>query len=72
MVPQQAVDMAALENIVLRAGRMIDSVPELAEVDLNPVIARPDGAYVVDSRARITAFDEPPVQPIRRLDRPGH
>lgn len=65
------VDLDALEDLVLRVGRLADSVPELAELDLNPVIARPDGAFIVDARARLAPSHHPLVQPIRRLDRPG-
>ncbi|MFA9563616.1 MAG: GNAT family N-acetyltransferase [Acidimicrobiales bacterium] len=64
-------DMEALEDLVLRVGRLADTVPELAELDLNPVIARPDGAFVVDARARLERSTGPQVQPIRRLDRPA-
>ena len=66
----EAVDIEALEDLVLRVGRLADTVPELAELDLNPVIARPDGAFVVDARARLEPTGAPLVQPIRRLDRP--
>jgi len=65
----EPVDVAALEELVLRISKLADSLPELAELDLNPVIARPDGAFVVDARARLTPIHEPPTQPIRRLDR---
>jgi acetyl coenzyme A synthetase (ADP forming)-like protein len=67
----EPVDLAALEDIVLRLGRMADSLPELAELDLNPVIARPDGTFIVDARARLEPSREPLVQPIRHLDRPA-
>jgi acetyl coenzyme A synthetase (ADP forming)-like protein len=64
------VDMEALEDLALRVGRLVDAVPELAELDLNPVIARPDSVSVVDCRARLQPLDRPLIQPIRRLDRP--
>jgi hypothetical protein len=32
---------------------MVDSHPEILEMDLNPVIAGPEGAVAVDSRIRI-------------------
>ena len=61
-----AVDTAALTDILLRVSRLADDIPELAELDLNPVIARPDGAQAVDARIRIS-----PAQPqdpfLRRL-----
>ena len=49
----QAVDTAALTELLLRVSRLSDDLPEVAELDLNPVIARPDGAHVVDVRIRI-------------------
>jgi hypothetical protein len=34
-------------------SRLADDLPQVAELDLNPVISRPDGAHVVDVRIRI-------------------
>jgi acyl-CoA synthetase (NDP forming) len=48
-----AADLAALQDILLRVSRLADDLPQVAELDLNPVIARPDGAHVVDTRARV-------------------
>jgi acyl-CoA synthetase (NDP forming)/GNAT superfamily N-acetyltransferase len=48
-----AVDTAGLARLLLRVSRLADDVPELAELDLNPVIARPDGVYPVDVRVRL-------------------
>jgi acyl-CoA synthetase (NDP forming) len=48
-----AVDTAALADLLLRVSRLADDLPEMAELDLNPVIARPDGAHAVDTRIRI-------------------
>jgi ATP-grasp domain len=38
-----AVDVAAVEDLLLRVGRLAEDLPEVAELDLNPVIARADG-----------------------------
>ncbi len=46
--------MAALTDVLLQVSRLAGDLPELAELDLNPVIARPDGAVAVDARARLT------------------
>jgi acyl-CoA synthetase (NDP forming)/GNAT superfamily N-acetyltransferase len=46
-------DLAALQDILLRVSRLADDLPQVAELDLNPVIARPDGAHVVDARVRL-------------------
>ncbi len=48
-----AVDSAALADLLLRVSRLADDLPEIAELDLNPVIARPDGVHIVDVRIRI-------------------
>ena len=39
-----AADLAALRDVLLRVSRLTDDLPEIAELDLNPVIARADGA----------------------------
>jgi len=48
-----AVDTAALAGVLLRVSRLADDLPGVAELDLNPVIARPDGIYPVDVRVRV-------------------
>jgi acyl-CoA synthetase (NDP forming)/GNAT superfamily N-acetyltransferase len=48
-----AVDLAALRDVLLRVSRLSDDLPEIAELDLNPVIARPDSAAAVDARIRV-------------------
>src|SRR5258708_2981519 len=48
-----AADLAALQDILMRVSRLADDLPQVAELDLNPVIARPDGAHVVDTRVRL-------------------
>jgi len=50
-----AADLAALSDVLLRVSRLADDLPEVAELDLNPVIARPDGAFAVDARVRVTS-----------------
>ncbi len=50
-----AADLPALTDMLLRISRLADDLPEVAELDLNPVIARPDGVFAVDARVRLTA-----------------
>jgi len=47
------LDARAVDEISLRLGRLAAEVPEIAELDLNPVIAHSDGALVVDVRVRV-------------------
>jgi acyl-CoA synthetase (NDP forming) len=49
---QAAVD-ATLRDVLLRVSRLTDDLPEITELELNPVIARPDGAIVADVRIRV-------------------
>jgi acyl-CoA synthetase (NDP forming)/GNAT superfamily N-acetyltransferase len=61
-----AADLRALRDLLLRVSRLADDLPEVTDLDLNPVIARPDGAFVVDARIRVTPYQ--PQDPfLRRL-----
>jgi len=48
-----AADVGALTDLVHRLGRLAEDFPELAELDLNPVIARADSCVAVDARVRL-------------------
>jgi acyl-CoA synthetase (NDP forming)/GNAT superfamily N-acetyltransferase len=61
-----AVDLAALRDMLLRVSRMADDLPQIAELELSPVIARADGVQAVDGRIRIQAA-EPVDAHLRRL-----
>ena len=39
-------DTAALADALLRVSRLADDLPEVSELDLDPVVARPDGVLV--------------------------
>ena len=49
-------DVDAVEDVLLRVARFADEVPQLAEMDLNPLIASPSGAVAVDVRIRSGAL----------------
>lgn len=53
------VDLDAVVDLVVRLGRLAEDLPEVAEADCNPVIARPDGALVVDARLRVLPLAAP-------------
>ena len=52
-----AADLAALRDLLLRVSRMADDLPQIAELELSPVFARPDGVQAVDARIRLQAAE---------------
>jgi len=65
---QPPADVAALRDALLRISRLADDLPQVAELDLNPVIARSDGVTAVDARIRVTSHG--PADPfLRQLPR---
>jgi acetyltransferase len=46
-----AVDMQALESVLLRVSEMVCELPQLEEFEINPLIADESGAVAVDARA---------------------
>jgi acyl-CoA synthetase (NDP forming) len=65
------VDTAALENLLLRLGRLAEDFPEVAELDLNPVLAGPDGVVAVDAKLRLAPVGAEPDPLLRRLSAAG-
>ena len=60
-------DVPAVEELLLRVSALVEAHPEIAEMDLNPVMAGPDGAVVVDARIRVeTAAPAAPISARRR------
>ncbi|MGH3375299.1 MAG: GNAT family N-acetyltransferase [Actinoallomurus sp.] len=62
----EPVDTAALEDLLLRASRLADDLPEVARLDLDPVLAGPAGAFVRGARLRL-AGPVRPAEDARRL-----
>ncbi len=50
-----AADIEAIEEMLLRLSRLVEEVPEIAELDLNPVFALPpgQGCVIADARIRV-------------------
>jgi len=59
----------ALEDLLLRVARLAEDVPELVELDLNPIIVSATGVAAVDGRARLSPTGATPE--IRALRPPG-
>jgi acetyl coenzyme A synthetase (ADP forming)-like protein len=56
------VDVAALEDVILRVSALVDHHPSIAEMDCNPVMVLSHGALVVDARVRVQ--QAPPIKPL--------
>jgi len=50
-------DLTSLKEMLLRVSTMADDLPQIAELDLSPVVARPDGALAVNGRIRVQAAE---------------
>jgi len=46
-------DVGALEDVLLRVSSLVEAHPTIAEMDLNPLIARSSGVVAVDARIRL-------------------
>ena len=53
-------DIQALEDALLRVSALAEDLPQVAEVDLNPIRVHPAGAAIVDARVRVKPFEPPP------------
>ncbi|MFC4536051.1 GNAT family N-acetyltransferase [Sphaerisporangium dianthi] len=62
-----AVDVEELEANIIGVGRLMDDIPEIAELDLDPVIVMPSGAVAVDVRVRLASASPLPSPYRRRL-----
>ncbi|MDX6491120.1 MAG: hypothetical protein QOD43_1365, partial [Gaiellaceae bacterium] len=56
-----AADAGALVDLLHRLSLLAQDFPEVAELDLNPVIALPNGCVAVDARVRLAV---PTLRPV--------
>jgi acetyl coenzyme A synthetase (ADP forming)-like protein len=61
------VDTDGLADILLRLSVLGQQLPELVELDVNPIIAGPDGTAVVDWRMRVAPATAAAESDLRRL-----
>ena len=52
-----AVDLDAVCDVLIALSQMLADVPELAELDINPLLADADGVIALDARLRIAPTD---------------
>jgi len=63
------VDLEALERVLLRVSEMVCELPQLREMDINPIIVDENGAVAVDARIVIDSASQ---SRSGRADRYGH
>jgi hypothetical protein len=59
-------DRTGLEQALLRVASLIEEVPEVGAVTLNPLIVRDGSVVVTQARATIAALERDPHPPVRR------
>ena len=52
---QPGIDEAALVDVIQRISQLAVDHPEIAELEINPLLAFPSGAVTVDMRVRVGA-----------------
>ena len=53
-----AADLDAIVSVLMQVSQMVADLPELAELDINPLLADSAGAIVLDARVRVTIADK--------------
>jgi acetyl coenzyme A synthetase (ADP forming)-like protein len=61
------LDVDALEDALLRVAQLAQAIPEIAEMDLNPVIVSEHGVTVVDAKIRCAPAALDPPTDLRRM-----
>jgi acyl-CoA synthetase (NDP forming) len=56
-----AHDVRALADAILRVGALVEDLPQIAELDLNPIVVHPGGATIVDARVRVAPTEPEPL-----------
>jgi ATP-grasp domain len=65
-----AANTAAVEDLLLRLGRLSEEVPEISELDLNPVVVGPHEVVLVDAKLHLAAMRAEPDAPSNSADEP--
>jgi len=60
------VDVAALEEGLLRVSALVEDLPQIAELDCNPFVLHETGATILDARIRVTTVEPRPLVGVRR------
>jgi hypothetical protein len=58
---------SVLASVLLRIGALVEEVPEIAALRLNPVIVGPDRAVLTDVEVDVADVERDPLPPLRRV-----
>jgi acyl-CoA synthetase (NDP forming)/L-amino acid N-acyltransferase YncA len=64
-------DTGAVEHLLMRLGRLAEDLPEVAELDCNPVIVHTSGLLAVDVKMRVATVGDEPDAALRGLREPS-
>ncbi|HZC72605.1 MAG TPA: GNAT family N-acetyltransferase [Jatrophihabitans sp.] len=64
------IDRSAVVDILVRVAALVDDLPQIAELDINPLIGRSDGLLAVDVRVRVAPPPRHPDPLVRQLRGP--
>lgn len=53
------VAFAAIESVLVRLSQLVTEIPEILELDINPLLANSDGVLALDARVRVAHSDKP-------------
>ncbi len=56
---RKAIDLAALEEILVRFSEIVAEQPRIREIDINPLLASPEGIVALDARVVLYSRDVP-------------
>ena len=60
-----ACDVAALQDGLLRLSAMVEDLPQIAELDLNPFVVHGRGASILDARMKVSTVEPRPLPGVR-------
>ena len=58
-------DVAALQDGLLRVSAMVEDLPQIAELDLNPFVVHERGASILDARIKVRTVEPRPLPGVR-------
>jgi acyl-CoA synthetase (NDP forming)/GNAT superfamily N-acetyltransferase len=50
-------DLGTVRDLLLRVSRLCEDLPEVTDLELNPVVAGPEGVAVVNARVKVTPYE---------------